>query len=691
MKGQEGYLVGLGFIIAGVIALATTNYFMGASGSNLRIKQDMPKAVYSNEKIKTLLDQERQYQLDKALLITGMESGNLYSSSCGSIEVKDHFPFIPVDEIKYWKVNEKQCIPTEEEISKYVNNFLMKDVAIKPSSIIGKEIDSYFDVELHNEHGVYYGSISEPYLINSYNVACRLIRTEMYGTFYSIYQCNLSNGNKVVTLNEGEAKVLETEPIEKTIKLEKVDGFGSKAIAHFSWPDMIFYLPKEEKFEVEEFKIGDIPKFGEIVYKFIPGERVAKEKEVRTSERFPSETSSILSSEAKNDYFTILYQLSKEFAIGSYVSSGIKYNGWMEAELDNEIRNKLEAVMMPTLKVFVKENGEEKVIPMHDWKTRLIWSLSLVGTKYNYSYLDKLSEKCLIYKDNLEIKEIIDNCNCKDYCKDDKECLDNCVTIYNCTSDECNNITKEAIKSETKRIFEQISPAKLEGLTLTPWNIKIKEVNVSVKNLCNDEEIKVNIKNKEEYKKSGYNYEVLSIPLQMLFAEKSKVTLKPEKASLACLYDRENANKPGAICLDNDEFGCYYSEIVANSEDLKNYYKETETCKIYGDKDECAKNEAIKIAHLTCTTNNYCCPIGWEDSIREYKCCRLVKSETKEETFKELYDGVEMEVKKKVTREYYKCVLSNGTVIDKELVKIKEKDTNGKTGYIYGKPDMIIR
>lgn len=312
--------------------------------------------------------------------------------------------------------------------------------------------------------------------------------------------------------------------------------------------EMLYYIPDRVQWEKVDKSIGEVSlEKGVIVYDFVPseGDKLCLDF---TSRRYNiTNCISLLSRVTYSGGFADIYSYGKSFVEDNF----------MEEEIKRNLDLLLDVVEMKTLKIIQDGN----VIPKQDWKMSLIWHLGLVGTSWEGRW------------------DEIDSTYCHDLVLDGQS-TEVCECDYN--GNDCTPIAEESILAEFLRIFEQKAPERLKALTGYPWSIAVRSMDIKVKNLCNDEEMRVTYTADNDFYPTGYNL-TIGIPMQFLFGEENYSSISADSS----------------LCL-----------ISLSTGEVEDPCMDTGDCR----------------STLTCTAQGYCCPDDYEDVVDEYKCCKLVRS-----------------------------------------------------------------
>lgn len=656
-RSQVNLLIIFGMFAMTLLAVTNLMYYTANTGLTSEIRRDVLEVGASSEISRGLLDQAVKYSVDRSILLAGIYP---YTDLCGIMNKTEIMPFIPTlstdPEISYWKNMENLCLPTDDQISdvllQYMNQFgrvTYQSMGISEASITGE-----FFVDLTRIGNEYRGVLSEPYLNNDYDIIYEpdtfsisfakqvpprdsisttpfewfyledvhlRVLTPEYHVFYLTEICNgqfsgctsiegqeyrvmaelitspvdhyvfdLHEGcdmdgttcilgpqvtgadgllldDMIDNLVEPGDKYQVTEADNLTAQFFTLERYDKKKL--YLMKDFIFYDPKNLNIHIPDLVIGEEPTDrGRMSITMIPtdNERFCTSREVIGFNL--SYCDSIISDLTYYGGFTDLMAYARDYVNGKHEN----YFGWQEYFLDDQVRRKLDAVEMKTVKVFL---GDETK-PKQDWKTSLIWRFGLIDTPYEGQWDVVDSILCYIYDGQVEICE--------------------------CGEDEtfCNQVLNDSMWAEFKRIFEQISPAVLKSVTNYDWAIKIKEMNVNVTDTCSGESFVTHYEQTFDFNATGEDM-IVGLPTQFLFAENSSIHIKPEW-DCKCNEDR---NIIGTVCLSS---GIGTSEAECG----------------------CTWNDDID-SFLTCTMDNYCCPPNATEILKnethEITCCGLKETE----------------------------------------------------------------
>lgn len=224
-KGQINALIAFGMGLVAVWALGRVFLFVGNIGTRTNLRTRMMGLIRTNEENRRLLSQERQYALDKALLLTGIEGG-MNTSECGYIDTSKTFPFLPTrnGKIKYWRKDEEFCIPKKEEVRNsverkletYFSNVIPSDLGISGS------ISEDLKIKLERSGEEYKGKLKIPMLEKTYKTTLYCSTGNMQGCNVNQQVVRFENGSVEEEAHFQEAVVLENRSI-KVIGIEKIE------------------------------------------------------------------------------------------------------------------------------------------------------------------------------------------------------------------------------------------------------------------------------------------------------------------------------------------------------------------------------------------------------------------------------------------------------------------------------------
>jgi hypothetical protein len=673
-KGQVNIVIAIGMLIATIWALLNLWGYTQDIGLASTIREKVISSIERSELERLMFDQERKYMMEQALLLTGI-GGAMSSSACGELPPNISFPFLPTEKIRYWKNFPSICVPSEDEVIQLVDSILTNSSGFVKFAKIGiapGAVESDFTLKLDRVDDIYEGYLRRAYLgeveyrveydpstwevrffigdslvtvtnvtwgevvlgeIIDIPIVLEGIRREeiwlderwviagikekskcvelggvkyvftapavgIDGTIhrFDLYQCvdcyegcalmgfdlNLYD---TITLDY-EYEIIALDNLTgKFIVLENLD----HKILKLRLKDLVYFIPERETFEFPEVRIGEVyPERGMVSYNFVPAEN-DKVCLIEETPRLSLKTcSSLLTEVTSRGGFTDLYSFAKDYVAGEHGP----YQGWQEYELDHQIDVKLDAIDLKTLKVFIGE----QVIPKQDWKTRLIWALGLVGTPYTWEEVD----------DCCQIIAGVEVCACE-YCP---------PTL------PCEEVLETALIAEFLRIFEQISPSKLEVMTGYPWVIRIRDLKVNVTNLCEDESFFVQHTPHYTFEETNESM-VLGLPIQILFGENSRVLLESRYSDILCkcqeLGPYSNVGDP---CLLEEEGIC---DCYLNDQTIEHCLKEYN--EITGEEEEVCITYAARSIPFSCSQYNYCCPPGYDERLWDgttvLPCCRV--------------------------------------------------------------------
>jgi len=335
----------------------------------------------------------------------------------------------------------------------------------------------------------------------------------------------------------------------------------------------MYYIPQRKEWVYVDKKIGDQnPAKGKIVYDFIPSSNDKVCFEIKTATYNITNCLSLYSRNMYLGEFPDLYAYASSFVEDTF--EGVP--GWMEYKIRDSLDKKDDVVDMKSLKVITPGKVEAK----NDWKIELINHFGIVGTQFfddscdgpDCPVWDEFTEDfCYFHPDFLPEKEVL---------------------ICRCDNDgnDCTEIMDQSIIAEFKRIIED-SKYYLYALTGYPWTIKIKNLKISVDNMCDsDPAFETEYTYQNDFDETTES-QVVGIPMQILFGEKSDTQISGDMA----------------WCENNAASG-----------------KLTEPCKVH------TTTVSVCEEELECSLSGYCCKEGYEDNIEDnsgnkHRCCRLIK------------------------------------------------------------------
>jgi len=111
-KGQANLIIALAIIICVIIALLNLGMYIANLGRASDIRTSIVSSISKIEKQRRVLEQERQYAFERALLGAGVTSVH-QTDACTNVYIvpSKSFPYIPFDQIYYWKIYWGDCIP----------------------------------------------------------------------------------------------------------------------------------------------------------------------------------------------------------------------------------------------------------------------------------------------------------------------------------------------------------------------------------------------------------------------------------------------------------------------------------------------------------------------------------------------------------------------------------------------------
>jgi hypothetical protein len=363
--------------------------------------------------------------------------------------------------------------------------------------------------------------------------------------------------------------------------------------------DMMYYVPENKQWVKVDKEIGQISlDKGQVVYDFIPSSRDKLCYDVTGTTYNITNCLSLYTRTAYFGEFPDLYSYAESFVRGDFEG----YKGWMEYNIADLLKNKNDVVDMKSLKIIDGTN----VLAKNDWKTSLINHFGLIGTDYTWDffndsycqfeffyvgetiptpcpigYYDVGSSKCCptgTYYMNSHCEKPILRCNCS----------------YGDPL-ACQQMMNQSIIAEFLRMIEG-SNYILESQTGYPWSIRVKDMQISVEELCTHESFQTEYVYETAYDNSS-NEQVVGIPMQFLFAEESGVSVSGDSNWCTARSSTGNIDEP-----------CRISATV------------TSVCQ----QDVVIGTETYD---LSCTLKGYCCPAGYDDYLEiggvRHPCCRL--------------------------------------------------------------------
>ncbi|MCW1307267.1 MAG: hypothetical protein QXW22_01865 [Candidatus Nanoarchaeia archaeon] len=386
----------------------------------------------------------------------------------------------------------------------------------------------------------------------------------------------------------------------------------------------IYFVPQLQEVKFPKVKIGGESERGSITYSFVPADNeILCYTGGALISGFSFQNCVSIATTITLRGFTDLYSYAKEYLFGNY--SGIQ--GWQEFELDRALRSRWDAFLLKTLKV---KDSSGVWIPGEDWKIRLIRNLGCPSDIDCESMISSCTQTIQNY-DGLSVR--IWNCG-------------SCASCF----DALNVSLRHAFLNE----FENISVSLLESSTPIRWRIKVKEVDVKIKEICSGETFSTSLIQSEEFKRSNLIMKI-GIPMQFLFASSNKLNFthpKEEAVNPICICNQQEQNRIGDRCLTDEAGTCACKSI--QSQMLENYKKSGaldgstyHNLSLFRE----ALNSIIQSGMvLECNRNSYCCPLEYQESVvlkyssflgqppREtiYPCCKLINISPCENSWRNL-------------------------------------------------------